>query len=194
VIATNDDWESDPGAAEITADGLAPSDQAESATLQTLSPGAYTVVVTGKNSASGIGLVEAYDLSPQPTSKLANLSTRGVVGTGDSALIGGFIVGDVASATIVIRALGPSLASSGVSGTLPNPTLTVYDGNGLAIAANDNWQDDGNAIDITKNGLAPTDSLEASTILNLPAGAYTAIVGGAAGGSGIGLLEVFDLD
>jgi len=139
-------------------------------------------------------LVEAYDLSPQPTSKLANLSTRGVVGTGDSALIGGFIVGDVASATIVIRALGPSLASSGVSGTLPNPTLTVYDGNGLAIAANDNWQDDGNAIDITKNGLAPTDSLEASTILNLPAGAYTAIVGGAAGGSGIGLLEVFDLD
>jgi arylsulfate sulfotransferase len=194
LIATNDDWQTDPGAAEITADGLAPGNPVESATVQTLAPGSYTVVAAGKNSTSGLSLVEAYDLSPGSASKLANISTRGSVGIGDDVLISGFIVGDVANATVIIRALGPSLASFGVNGTLPNPKLTVYDNNGSAIAVNDNWQDDVNAIDITKNGLAPTDDLEAATVLHLPAGAYSTIVEGAAGGTGIALVEVYDID
>jgi arylsulfate sulfotransferase len=194
VIATNDDWASDPGAGELTADGLAPTNPVESATVQSLAPGSYTVVATGKGATSGIGLVEAYDLSPGSGSNLANLSTRGSVGTGDNVLISGFIVGDVANATVIIRALGPSLASFGLSGTLLNPKLTVYDTNGSAIATNDDWQTDVNAIDITKNGLAPTDDLEAATVLHLPAGAYSTIVEGAGGGSGIGLVEVYELD
>ncbi|MDQ3115042.1 MAG: aryl-sulfate sulfotransferase [Verrucomicrobiota bacterium] len=193
-IATNDDWESDAGAAELTAEGLAPTDPAESATVQTLAPGAYTLVATGKDATSGIGLVEVYDLSPVADSQLANISTRGMVGTGDDVLIGGFIVGDVANATVVIRALGPSLSASGISDPLQNPTFTVFDINGVAIAGNDDWQDDTSALDITKQGLAPSDPLEATSILHLPAGAYTAVVSGAAGGSGIGLLEVYDLD
>ncbi len=193
-IATNDDWESDAAAAELTAEGLAPADPVESATVQTLDPGAYTVVASGKGSASGIGLVEVYDLSPVVDSQLANISTRGQIGTGDNVLIGGFIVGDEANATVVIRALGPSLTAFGISDPLLNPTVTIFDVNGAAIASNDDWQDDANALNITENGLAPTDPLEATTILHLPAGPYTAVVSGAADGSGIGLLEVFDLD
>jgi len=194
VIATNDDWQTDPGASEITANGLAPTNPSESATLQTLAPAAYTVVVTGKDSTPGISLVEVYDLSPGSNSQLANISTRGFVGVNDDVLIGGFIVGDVASATVVVRAIGPSLASSGVSGVLSDPTLTIYDVNGSAIASNDNWQDDINSIDIEQNGLAPTDPLESAIVLHLPAGAYSAIVRVADGGTGVALAEVYDLD
>ena len=194
LIATNDNWQADPGHSEITANGLAPANLLESATLQTLGPGAYTVIVTGKDSTPGIALVELYDLSPLSKSKLANMSTRGSVGAVDNVLISGFIVGDVASATVVVRALGPSLASYGVSGVLSDPTLTIYDANGSVIASNDNWQDNINAIDVQKNGLAPPNALESSIVLHLPAGAYTAIVRGANGGTGVGLAEVYELD
>src|SRR6266496_108374 len=193
LIATNDNWQSDPGQVEITANGLAPANPSESALLQTLAPGAYTVIVTGKDSTPGISLVELYDLSPLSNSKLSNMSTRGSVGTGDSVLIGGFIVGDGESAPVVVRALGPSLASFGVSGVLSDPTLTIYDANGSVIARNDNWQDDINAIDVQKNGLAPPNPLESAIVLHLPAGAYTAIVRGANGGTGVGLAEVYTL-
>jgi len=194
LIATNDNWQADPGQVEITADGLAPANLLESATLQTLAPGAYTVIVTGKDPTPGIGLVELYDLSPLSNSKLANMSTRGSVGTVDNILISGFIVGDVGSTTVVVRALGPSLASYGVSGVLSDPTLTIYDANGSAIASNDNWQDDINAIDVQKNGLAPPNALESGIVLHLPAGAYTAIVSGSNSGTGVGLAEVYTLD
>jgi len=193
LIATNDNWQADPGHSEIEANGLAPANLLESATLQTLAPGAYTVIVRGKDPTSGIGLVELYDLSPQSKSKLVNMSTRGSVGIADDVLISGFIVGDVDSATVIVRALGPSLGSSGVSGALSDPTLTIYDSSGSAIATNDNWQDNTNAIDIQKNGLAPPNPSESALVLHLPAGAYTAIVRGANGGTGVALAEVYTL-
>jgi arylsulfate sulfotransferase len=193
VVATNDNWQSDPGASQIAAGGLAPTEPAEAATIQTLTPGAYTFVVTGKDLTPGIGLVEAYDLSPLADSELANLSTRGSVGTGDDVLISGFIIGDVESNTIVIRALGPSVASSGVNDPLSDPMLTVVDSNGATIATNDNWNDDLSAADLTQRGLAPADDAEAATILHLPAGAYTTIVSGSDGATGIGLVEFYDL-
>jgi len=193
AIASNDDWQSDPGAAQIIADGFAPSDPAEAATIQTLAPGAYTFVVNEKDLTPGIGLVEVYDLSPLASSRLANLSTRGSVGTGDDVLISGFIVGEVESNTVVIRALGPSLAAAGITDPLNDPMFTVYDSDGAPIASNDNWQDDPSATDITQRGLAPTDAAEAATILHLPAGAYTAIVNGTGGETGTGLVEFFDL-
>ena len=121
------------------------------------------------------------------------MSTRGSAGTADDVLISGFIVGDVDSATVIVRALGPSLASSGVSGALSDPTLTIYDSNGTAIANNDNWQDNVNAVDIQRNGLAPPNASESALVLHLPAGKYTAIVSGANGGTGIALAEVYTL-
>ena len=196
LIATNDDWQTDPGSAFIEQYGLAPPNPAESATLKTnLAPGAYTMVVTGKNITQGIALAEVYELyGPGLDSKLGNVSGRGFVGTGDDVLIGGFIVGDVGSGTVIVRALGPSLASFGVSQPLSDPILTIYDSNGSAIAANDNWQDGNNAIDVQKNRLAPPNALESAIVLHLPPGAYTAVVRGANGATGNALVEVYHLN
>jgi arylsulfate sulfotransferase len=192
-IAANDDWQDDPAAAAISAEGLAPSDSRESATRLSLAPGSYTVVVTGKDETPGVGLVEAYDVSAGSGSQLANLSTRGVVGTDEDLLISGLIIGEVANTTVVVRAIGPSLASAGVTGALADPLLTIYDGNGLTIASNDDWQSGEHSADIEQNGLAPSDDAEAALILHLPAGAYTTIVQGADGGTGVGLVEVYNL-
>jgi hypothetical protein len=103
-------------------------------------------------------------------------------------------VGDVASATVIVRALGPSLAFFGVSQPLSDPVLTIYDSNGSAIASNDNWQDDKNATLIQRNVLAPPNVLESALVLHLPAGKYTAVVTGANGGTGNALVEVYHLD
>jgi hypothetical protein len=121
---------------------------------------------------------------------LLNISTRGQVGTGDSVMIGGFIVGED-GATVLVRARGPSLAAAGVPNTLANPTLTLQSGQSV-IASNDNWAGAPNAGAISATGLAPPDALESAVLLTLPAGAYTAIVQGAGGGTGVGIVEVFD--
>jgi len=196
LIATNDDWRTDIGSLFIEQYGLAPGNPAESATLQqNLAPGAYTVVVTGKNITQGISLAEVYELyGPGLNSKLGNVSGRGFVGAGDNVLISGFIVGDVGSATVVVRALGPSLGSFGVSQPLSDPVLTIYDSKGSAIAANDNWQNDNNALDVQRNRLAPPNALESAIVLHLPPGAYTAVVRGANGATGNALVEVYNLD
>jgi hypothetical protein len=193
LIATNDDWQSDPNQLIVQANGLAPTNPSESATAPTLSPGAYTVIVRGKNASTGIGLVEAYDISTPANAKFVNMSTRGFVGTEDNVLISGFIVGDVDNATVVVRAIGPSLAAYGVSGVLSDPTLTIYDSSGSAIASNANWLDNINWIDVQKNGLSPMDQRESALVLHLPAGSYTAIVSGANGATGIALAEVYTL-
>jgi hypothetical protein len=193
LIATNDNWQSDPQNAAIQKNGLAPGSLLEPAIFRTLPPGSYTVIVRGKNLATGIGLVELYDLSPLSNSKLVNMSTRGAVGTLDNVLISGFTVGDVGGTTVIVRALGPSLSTFGLSGVLSDPKLTIFDSTGTAIASNDNWRDDVNAIDVQRNALSPPNEMESALVLQLPAGEYTAVVTGANGGTGIGLAEVYSL-
>lgn len=193
IVATNDDWADDASASTIEVNGLAPSDASEAAILKNLAPGAYTVVVSSADDQTGIALVEAYDLSRNSNSDLGNISTRGFVGNGDDILIGGFIIGSRNTANVVLRALGPSLGVAGVAGALNDPKLTLYDGNGVALGSNDNWQDSPAAADLELLGLAPTDPAESATLTTLSPGSYTAVVQSADGATGVGLVEVYNL-
>ncbi len=190
VIASNQDWQSTQKTA-ISQSGLAPANDAEAAIEITLTPGRYTAVMSGENGGVGVGLVELYDLSPGSDSKLANISTRGLVGTEDDAMIGGFIVGgESGCAKVVTRALGPSLSTLGVNGALADPNLELHDADGAIVMANDSWGET-QAPDLEAEGLAPSDLREAATVGWLPVGAYTVVVHGAAGTSGVGLIEAY---
>ena len=192
LIASNDNWK-DTQEAAIIASTIPPTNDFESAIIATLSPDAYTAVLSGKNGTTGIGLVEMYDLDAASDSKLANISTRGFVQTGDDVMIGGFIFGDgTASENVLIRALGPSLP--GITNVLADPTLTLYDGNGTLLMFDDNWQDDAlQAAAIAATGIPPQNALESAIVATLPPGAYTAIVSGNNGGTGVALAEVYHL-
>jgi hypothetical protein len=129
-------------------------------------------------------------------SKLANLRTRAFVSTGDNIVIAGFILGHNSGVDrIVARGLGPSLTAFGVTNALADPTLELRDSNGMLLIANDNWQDDPTqaAELIAPDGLEPTNNLESGIAATLPPGLYTALLAGVNNGTGIGLVEVYDL-
>ena len=135
-----------------------------------------------------------YDLSEAVLAKLANISTRALVGTGDNIVIAGFMLGNNNGADrIVVRGIGPSLTAAGVANALANPTLELRDGNGALLVANNDWQDNpAQAALITAAGLAPSDNLESAIAATLPPGLYTALLAGLNNGTGIGLVEVYD--
>ena len=193
LLATNDNWGSDPNRQQVIDSGLAPANDLESALLGIINPGAYTVVVRGKNNATGIGLFEVYDLDQTVDSRLANISTRGFVDTGNNVMIGGTIITGSAPTSVVFRAIGPSLTNFGVPNALQDPTLELYDGNGALLAANDNWRSDQEA-EIIATTIAPTNDLESAILQNLAPGSYTAIVRGAGDTSGIAVVEAYALD
>jgi len=191
VLAINDDWQQAANAAAVQSSGFAPPDSRESAILATLPPGAYTAIVAGAGGGTGMGLVAVYEVG-QSTVPLVNLSTRGQVRTGNDVLIGGFVVGGSSAQTVVVRASGPSLAAYGVPGVLANPTLTlVRSSDNAVIATNDNWGSAANAAQVSAMGLAPAHAAESAILATLPPGAYTAIVSGVGGGTGVGTVEVF---
>ena len=191
----NDNWKDDfLQAMAIQATGLAPSRDLDSAIDAYLQPGSYTAVIRGKNNSSGVGLIEIYDLDQGLSAKLANISTRALVGTNSNILIAGFILGgNGANDRIVVRALGPSLANLGVPNALANPRLELRDSNGAILIANNDWQDDpAQAAELTAAGFAPSNNLEAAAAVTLPPGAFTALVFGVNDGTGVGLVEVYD--
>ena len=186
MMTSNDDWQSAANANQIPIN-YRPANSHESAIMTTLQPGAYTTVMHGKNSTTGIGLLEVYST----LSGLTNVSTRGFVGTGDHVLIGGFISsGGNGSLQVIIRALGPTLTQFGVSGALADPTLSLMDGNGNVVAFNDNWKNTQQTV-IQNSGFAPPSDLESAILAILPNGNYTAIVSGKNGTTGVSLLEVY---
>jgi glucose/arabinose dehydrogenase len=192
---TNDNWRDDPAQeAAIQATGIAPSNNLESAIDTTLNPGAYTAVVSGRNNITGVGLIELYDLSQAVLAKLANISTRAFVSTGDNIVIAGFLLGGHAGADrIVVRGIGPSLTASGVTNPLANPTLELRDNNGALLVSNNDWQDNpAQAAELTSAGLAPTNQLESGIAATLAPGLYTALLAGVNNGTGIGVVEVYD--
>jgi hypothetical protein len=196
VIAFDDNWQDDPNqAAQIQAAHLAPTDAKESALAETLGPAAYTAIVRGVNNTTGVALFEVYDIdSKPPPSRLINISTRGLVQTGDDVLIGGFIVTGSTPINVLVRAIGPSLTAFGISNALADPMIELHDSQGNLLTSNDNWQQDSlQATQIQAAGLAPSNALESALVTTLSAGSYTAIVRGANSTTGIGLVEVYNL-
>lgn len=194
----NDNWrDSQEGCLGTPA--LRPTNDLESAICGvTLDPGVYTALLRGKNNGTGNGLVEVYDVDQAAASKLANISTRAFVKTGHDIVIAGFILGgNGADARIVVRGIGPSLADFGVPNPLADPTLELRDNNGTLLRANNDWQDNaappGPDPELIGAGLAPTNNLESAFVATLPPGQYTALLAGANNGTGIGLVEVYDL-
>ena len=191
---TNDNWKQTQEI-DIQATGIPPTNDLESAVLATLSPGTYTAIVRGNGNASGIALVEVYDLNQGVDAKLANISTRALVGTGDDIVIAGFLLSTSSTSDkVVVRGIGPSLTALGIPNALANPTLDLRDTNGTLLFANNDWQDNAvQAAEITAAGLAPTSNLEAAISVTLPPGLYTALLAGLNNGTGVGLVEVYDL-
>ncbi len=196
VIKFDDDWK-DSQQTEIQNTGLAPGDDREAAIVQAFAPGQYTAILRGKSGTTGIGLIEAYDIDPNSGSTLANLSTRGLVGTGDSVMIGGEIVGGglgangSGSAKVLFRARGPSLPAI-VPNRLQDPTLELRDGNGALITSNDDWRSSQES-EIQATGLAPEDDHESAILALVMKGNYTAIVRGKNDTTGIAIVEAFRL-
>jgi hypothetical protein len=196
VVGMNDDWMTtqigglitSDQVAQIQASGLAPADPLESAMIVNLPPGNYTAIVEGVNGGTGVAIVEAYDIGPSANSLLAEISTRGFVLTGDSAMIGGFIVINQ-STQVVVRGIGPSLTQFGVPDALPDPILELHGPAGFTTVTNDNWMD-GNCAG---SGLTPSNPLESCIEATLPPGNYTAIVRGVNNTTGNALVEVYDI-
>ena len=189
TIASNDNWRS--GAGDLAGTVFAPSNELEAAIVITLAPGAYTAVVSGVGGGTGIALFEIYDADPL-NSRIANISTRGRVETGDNLMIGGFIIGGDQPSQVVVRAIGPSLGASGIADALADPTLELYNSHGDRIYANDDWRSD-QAQQIIATALAPSNDKESAIIATLQPGSYTAIVRGTQGSTGVSLVEIYNV-
>jgi hypothetical protein len=192
IVATNDNWNDAATRQEIIDSGIAPTNDLESALWGIINPGAYTVVVRGKDNTAGIGLFEVYDLDQTVDSKLANISTRGFVDTGDNVMIGGTIIIGSTPMRVLLRAIGPSLTNFGVPNALQDPTLELHDSQGATIGSNDNWKDSQRA-DIEATTIPPSDDRESAILQTLDPGAYTAIVRGKNDTTGVALVEVYGL-
>jgi N-acetylneuraminic acid mutarotase len=210
LIGSNDDWQhtiiggviTRNQVSDIQNSGYAPVNPAESAMIADLPPGNYTAIVRGVNDTTGVGLVEVYDLSADTASILGNLSTRSFVQTGDNVMIGGFIIQGTGAKRVIIRAIGTELTQYGVPDALANPRLELHNETGALIGSNDDWQHtiiggiitEDQVADIRTSGHAPADPSESAIIADLPPGNYTAIVRGVNDTTGVGLVEVYDLD
>jgi uncharacterized delta-60 repeat protein len=198
-IARNDNWRqtqiggviTSDQASEIQASGLAPKSDSEAAMIVSLAPGQYTAIVEDA-AGQGTALVEMYDLDGSTTTRVANISTRGAVGTGDNVMIGGAILGGTHPTEVLVRALGPSLTTSGVINALQDPNLTLYNANGFLVGSNENWKDNQRS-DIESTDAAPTDDREAAILVVLQPGNYTAVVRGKNNTTGIALVEFYGL-
>jgi hypothetical protein len=199
-IATNDNWRSSQQA-EISASGLAPANDKEAVVILNLTGAAartnYTAILSGANGGTGIGVIEVFDLDAESFADFGNIATRGFVGTGTGVLIGGFIVRDDSFTNqpqnILVRGIGPSLSAVGVSNPLQDPVIELHDAQGGIVTSNDDWGSTPNAGALQTSGLAPSHPKEAAILQNLAPGAYTVVLTGANGGTGVGNVEAYNL-
>jgi hypothetical protein len=189
LISSNDNWR-DSQQEELKATTIPPTSDYDAAIVKTLPPGAYTAVLAGKGRTTGVGVVEVYDLDLTADSKLANIATRGRVEQGDDVLIAGTIVLGNGTTKVLFRAIGAGLP---VPGHLTDPTLELHDGQGATVATNDNWQDSQKA-EIEATTIPPENPLDAAIIYNLSPGNYTAIVRGKNNGTGVAVVEGYQIN
>lgn len=192
LLQANDNWR-DTQEQEIIDTTVPPANNLESAIVADLTPGSYTAIVSGAVGGTGVALVEVYDLEPA-SGKLANISTRAHVDVGDNVLIGGFIINGPQTQKNVIRALGPSLGASGVTGALANPTLDIYNSNGALLRTNDDYSTTRDTGVIGGYGLTPSSFFESAIYLEAAPGNFTAIVRGFGGATGVGLVEIYGVN
>lgn len=216
VVHENDDWEASPNPADLTAAtarvGAFPlaAGSKDAAILATLAPGNYTAHVTDLGNATGHALIEIYDAGATATAefqRLVNISTRGEV-TATDVLIAGFIVTGNTPKKLLVRGAGPALAAFSVPTPVVDPSLRIYGAAGALVAQNDNWETAA-PLAAGQPAVTPADlsaaatatgafpfaagSRDAATIVTLPPGAYTAHVSGAGGGTGVALIEIYEL-
>ncbi len=193
--------ESTSGAAnliEATArTGAFPLGAEDSAAVITLFPGVYTMQVVDTRGTGGVALAEIYDAGTGGDARLVNVSSRGGAGTGDAALISGFVISGESSKRVLLRAVGPTLAQFGSSALLADPSIALFDRTGVMLGSNDNWVSTVAQISTaaSSSGAFPLDagSKDAAVIATLPPGAYTIQVSGKAGTTGTALLEIYDI-
>lgn len=196
LLGSNDDWQNQPPAdvQAVNDSTIPPTNTLESALVRTLpaNGATYTAVVRGLNNTTGIAVVQVYDLDRNVDSRLANISTRGFVQTGDNVLFAGTIVLGQTSQKVIVRAIGPSL---NLPGKMADPTLELRDGNGALVAANDNWRSS-QEVDIIASAVPPSNELESAIVATLSGNGsnHTVIVRGANNSTGIAVVEVYALN
>ena len=196
LLASNDDWQNQPAADRqaVSDSTIPPTNPLESALVRTLPANGltYTAVVRGVGNTTGIAVVQVYDLDRTVNSRLANVSTRGFVQTGDNVLFAGVIVLGQTSQRVIVRAIGPSLT---LPGKMANPTLQLVDANGTQVAFNDDWRTN-QEVDIIASTVPPTSDQESAIVAWLSGNGsnYTAVVRGANNSTGIAVVEVYALN
>ncbi len=192
-VAANDDWDAINADLFASLGAFALETGSKDAALNVTLSGASTASVTGGD-AGGVVLIEVYDVGDDNTTRLANVSARNLVGTGNDVLIAGFVVQGDDPKNMLIRGIGPALAAFGLPGVLGDPVLEIYNSSNEVVASNDNW-DMGLRSSFTTTGAfdLPDNSLDAALIVTLPPGAYSALLRGANGGTGEGLIEIYEL-
>ncbi|MBK7658571.1 MAG: hypothetical protein IPJ28_05210 [Betaproteobacteria bacterium] len=191
--------------AATASSGLLPTYTSTTPSVCTVSGNRVAAVATGTCIVAANQAGNAnYNAAPQATQvigiggvadvpRLGNISTRMLVQTGDNVMIGGFIIQGSAPKSVVVRARGPSLASAGITNFLANPQLDLYTGATL-LASNDNFGTATNLAALNASGFAPSNAQEAALLTTLAPGAYTAIVSGVGATTGVGIVEVFEVD
>ena len=197
TLAANDNWLSADAATMSAAGAFAlPAGSRDAALVRTLAPAAYTAPVSATDDGSGVALLEVYDATTGTGASVVNASTRAYVGTGDNVLIPGFVIGGNGALRVLLRTVGPTLATFGVTGALADPTVTLFRGS-TAIAANNDWSSAPNAAEIVTTSSTvgafalPAGSRDAVILTTLPPGPYTAVVSGVGGTSGTALVEIY---
>jgi hypothetical protein len=202
-IAENDDWAGGFQFSQVGAFGFSGNPVRDAAYYaSSVDGGTYSVQITGKNNATGIALAELYDTTPsaQYTAtrpRLINVSARTAVGTGESVLVAGFVIGGSTPVKLLIRGVGPTLSTFSVGGVLANPKLQVFKSGGVKLAENDDWSGAAELKAAFKAvsafGFSSETSKDAALIVTLEPGSYSAQVSGVNETTGVALVEVYEL-